>query len=76
MSIPYLPNLAPGDLHLFLDLKKWLGGQRFQTNEELQNSVRTYLNLLAAKYYEGGINKLVHNCDDKCLNRQGDFVER
>ena len=32
---PYSPDLAPSDFHLFRELKAWLGGQRFATNDEL-----------------------------------------
>ena len=38
---PYNPNLAPSDFHLFLQLKKFLSGQRqrFQTDREVEMSV-------------------------------------
>ena len=32
---PYSPYLAPSDFFLFPNLKKWLGGQRFTSNEEV-----------------------------------------
>lgn len=72
---PYSPDLAPSDFHLFPDLKKWLGGRRFETNEELQDKVKTYFSSLAATFYEEGIEKLVHRYD-KCLNMYGDYVEK
>ena len=71
---PYSRDLAPSDFHLFPELKKWLGGQRFLT-EELQENVKTHLNSMAATSYEEGIGKLVHRYD-KCLNLQGDYVEK
>lgn len=72
---PYSPDLAPSDYHLFRELKSWLGGQRFATNEELQDAVKTYLSSLAATFFEEGIEKLVSRYD-KCLNRFGDYVEK
>ncbi|XP_071448089.1 histone-lysine N-methyltransferase SETMAR-like [Hetaerina americana] len=72
---PYSPDLVPSDFHLFPELKKWLGGQRFQTNEELQDNVKTHLNSLAATFYGEGIVKLVHRYE-KFLNRQDDYVEK
>jgi histone-lysine N-methyltransferase SETMAR len=72
---PYSPDLAPSDFHLFLELKTWLGGQRFHTNDELRDAVLTHLNTLAAPFYEEGIGKLVHRYD-KCLNLHGDYVEK
>ncbi|GBM97303.1 hypothetical protein AVEN_181155-1 [Araneus ventricosus] len=44
---PYSPDLAPSDFHLFLKLKKFLGGERFRSDEELENAVTTWLNELA-----------------------------
>ena len=69
------PYLAPSDFHLLPELKKLLGRQRFQANEELQNNVKAHLNSLAATFYEEGIGKLVHRYD-KCLNLHGDYVEK
>ncbi|EFN74878.1 Histone-lysine N-methyltransferase SETMAR, partial [Camponotus floridanus] len=31
----YSPDLAPSDYHLFLNMKKWLVGRRFYSNEEM-----------------------------------------
>jgi histone-lysine N-methyltransferase SETMAR len=38
---PYSPDLAPSNYHLFTYLKKWLGSQRFNNNEELMEHVKT-----------------------------------
>jgi hypothetical protein len=40
---PYSPDLAPRDYHLFTYLKNWLGSQNFNNNEELMESVKTWL---------------------------------
>ncbi|GBN09964.1 hypothetical protein AVEN_214875-1 [Araneus ventricosus] len=37
------PDLATSDFHLFLELKKWLGVQNFQKNEDIQSSVKSRL---------------------------------
>ena len=72
---PYSPDLAPSDFHLFPELKKWLGGRSFEDNEDLQNSVSAHLDSLAGTFCAEGISKLVHRYD-KCLNRNGDYVEK
>ena len=72
---PYSPDLAPSDFHLFRELKAWLGGQRFATNNELQDAVKTYLSSLAANFFAEGMEKLVSRYD-KCLNRFGDYGEK
>ena len=33
---PYSLNLAPSDFYLFPNLKRWLQGQRFSSNEEVK----------------------------------------
>ena len=39
---PYRPDLAPSDFHLFLHLKEFLSGQRFQDDREAEMSVTGY----------------------------------
>lgn len=56
-------------------MKRWLGGQHFGTDIELQTSVETWLKTQAAPFYDEGIGKLVPRYD-KCLNRSGDYVEK
>ncbi|GBN36647.1 Dehydrogenase/reductase SDR family member 11 [Araneus ventricosus] len=57
-----------------LDLKEFLGGKRFVSDEELENAVTTWLVELAAEEYDMGNLKLVDRYD-KCLNVGGDYVE-
>jgi hypothetical protein len=38
---PYCPDLAPGDFHVLLHLKTFLGGQRFHSNE-VEEAVNTW----------------------------------
>jgi len=72
--LPYSPDLAPSGYHLFPNMKTWLAMQRFD-DAELQAGVNEWLKSQAAKFYDDGINKLVH-CYDKCLNLNGDYVEK
>jgi hypothetical protein len=37
---PYSPDLASGDFHLFLHLKKHLAGKKFDDDDEVQEEVR------------------------------------
>ncbi|KAJ4427022.1 hypothetical protein ANN_26821, partial [Periplaneta americana] len=48
-------------------LKDFLGGTRFGSDEELKKTVNTWLNELAAEEYNTGILKLVNRYDE-CLN--------
>lgn len=56
-------------------MKKWLASQHFNDDDELQNAVKDWLRAQAAKFYEEGICKLVKRYD-KCLNLNGDYVEK
>ena len=72
---PYSPDLAPRDFHLFLHLKKFLGGMRFDDDDDLIDAVQKLLISQAAPFYEEGIQKLVPRYD-KCLNNGGKYVEK
>lgn len=72
---PYSPDLAPSDYHLFPAMKTWLATQRFDTDAELHAGVNQWLNSQAVDFYRDGIEKLVPRYD-KCLNLNGDYVEK
>ena len=72
---PYSPDLAPSDYHLFSKRKVWLATQCFHTNEELMDGFKTWLHNLAAPFYDEGLRKLVPRYD-KCLNVDGNYVEK
>ncbi|KAJ8891597.1 hypothetical protein PR048_004125 [Dryococelus australis] len=57
---PYSPDLVLSDFHLFPALRKWLGGRSFNTNDELQDTVTTWLNRQAATFFAECIGKLEH----------------
>jgi hypothetical protein len=63
------------DFHLFLHLKKFLGGKRFDDDDDLKDAVQKWLTSQAATFYEEGIQKLVPRYD-KCLNNGGEYVEK
>ena len=62
------------DNHLFLHLKKFLGSKRFD-DDDLKDAVQKWLTSQAAAFYEEGIQKLVPRYD-KCLNNDGEYVEK
>lgn len=72
---PYSPDLAPSDFHLFRYLKEFLGGKRFETDDEVKETVEDWLSSQAADFYDIGIKKLVERYD-KCLNKNGNYVEK
>ena len=71
---PYIPDLALSGFHLFLHLKKHLAGKKkFDDDDEVQEEVMTWFKVLAADFYDSGIQKLVPRLN-KCLNYAGDYV--
>lgn len=72
---PYSPDLAPSDYYLFPNLKKWLAGQRFCSNEEVIAKTNGYFADLDRSYYSEGIKKLQHRWT-KCIGLKGDYIEK
>ncbi|GBL92948.1 hypothetical protein AVEN_54600-1 [Araneus ventricosus] len=73
--LPYSPDHAPSDFHLFPHMKTWFTTHRLDNDEELHAGVRAWLKSQAATFYDDGINKVVY-CYDKRLNLYGDYVEK
>jgi histone-lysine N-methyltransferase SETMAR len=73
--LPYSPELAPSDFHVFLHLKNFLGGRRLLEDDDVKEDVNTWFSSQAASFYDAGIQKLVPRYD-KCLNKGGNYVEK
>jgi histone-lysine N-methyltransferase SETMAR len=73
--LPYSPDLAPSDLHLFPALKDHLSGHKFSSDNDVKTAVTKWLKSQGTEFYEAGINKLVPR-QDKCLSLGGDYVEK
>lgn len=72
---PYSPDLAPCDYFLFPNLKKWLGGKKFGSNEEIISSTNAYFEGFKKSYFSEGIEKLEKRWT-KCIDLKGDYVEK
>ena len=72
---PYSPDLAPSDYHIFNKLKEFLGGQRFENEEQVQEAVEKWFRVVERKVYDEGIQKLVPRLQ-KCIDLNGDYVEK
>ena len=69
--LPYSPDLAPSDFHLFPNMKKHLQPKRFKSHDE--SSTRRKRGCMVR--IPPSINRILRNgfpCLDKCLNREGD----
>lgn len=72
---PYSPDLAPSDFHLFPNLKKFVSGKRFVSNEEVEKAVDEYFDNLPESHFREGILKLEKRWT-KCVEVKGDYVEK
>ncbi|RLU18396.1 hypothetical protein DMN91_008753 [Ooceraea biroi] len=72
---PYSPDLAPSDYYFFPNMKKWLAGRKFYSNEEVIAKTNAYFAELDLSYYSEGINKLEQRWT-KCISLKGDYVEK
>jgi len=72
---PYSTDLAPCDYHLFPKLKEHLAGRRFSDDDEVKVAVQRFLNDMATRGYDMGIQKLLLRLQ-KCIDRNGDYVEK
>lgn len=72
---PYSPDLAPSDYFLFPNLKKHLAGQKYKFNSEVISAAEAYFDDLQESDYCSGIMTL-QNRWNKCINLQGDYVEK
>ncbi|KAG5345614.1 SETMR methyltransferase, partial [Acromyrmex heyeri] len=74
-SPAYSLDLASCDYFLFPNLKKWFGGKRFTTREQLIAETEAYFEGLDKSYYSDGLKKL-ENRWIKCIELKGDYVEK
>lgn len=72
---PYSPDLTPSDYYLFPNLKRWLAGKRFESNEEIEFETDAYFGRLQSDYYLEGLKKLEDRWN-RCIALNGDYVEK
>ncbi|EGI69773.1 Mariner Mos1 transposase, partial [Acromyrmex echinatior] len=72
---PYSPDLAPCDFFLFPNLKKWLGGKKFTSNEQVIAETEAYFAEFDKSYFSEGLQKWQKRWE-KCILLKGDYVEK
>ena len=70
----YSPDLAPSDFHLFGLLKEALRGRQFSC-DDVKAAVHQWLCTRPKTFFADGIKKLV-GCWEKCITKQGDYIEK
>jgi len=58
--LPYSPDLAPSDYHVFRSLKDSLRGQSFGYGEEVIDTINDWFELQDKQFFVDGVNSLAH----------------
>jgi hypothetical protein len=72
---PYSPDFVPSDFHLFGPLKHNLSAEHFPDAKATEREVTARIRQQPKEFYAAGFQGLVKGWD-KCLNVQGDYVEK
>ena len=72
---PYSPDLAPSDYYLFLNLKRWLYGRRFESNEKVEWETEGYFGGFDKSYYLKGIEKF-ENRWTRYIEQEGEYIDK
>ena len=70
----YNPDVAPCDFYLFPKLKEKLRGSRYETIEEIKESVTKVIDTLTQEYFHEAFQKLLERYN-KCIEVGGDDFE-
>jgi len=71
----YSPDLAPSNFHFFPHLKRDLKGTHFTSDDEVKQAVMLWIKQRTPEFFIDGMRKLVLRWE-KCIERQGDYVEK
>ena len=72
--LPYSPDVAPSDYHLFPGLKKQLKGRHFSSDVEVIVAAETWLDGQASESFLSDLQKLEQRAK-KCIELHGEYVE-
>ena len=70
----YSSNLSSCDFHVFGQMRKYMAGKHFTTDDELKEVTLQWLREIGCKFLNTRIRKLVPRY--KCSQTLGDYVEK
>ena len=73
--LPYSPDLAPSDFHIFGPLKEAMGGKSFRSDKGVQQAVLEWLHSQPKDFFSRGIHALPKHWNT-CMERNGDYEEK
>jgi len=71
----YSPDLAPSDFHSFPHFKRDLKGTHCTSYDEVKQAVTSWIKQRTPEFLIDRMRKLVLRWE-KCIERQGDYVEK
>jgi hypothetical protein len=71
--LPYSPDSAPSDFHLFDPVNSHLGGKHFADDKEFETKVQKWLRQHSKDFYAAGFDALAKRWD-KCISVGGGYV--
>ena len=72
---PYSPDLAPSNFRFFPHLKRHFKGTHFTSDDEVKQAVTSWIKQRTPEFFIDGMRKLVLRWE-KCIEQQGDYVEK
>lgn len=72
---PYSPNLAPCDFFLFPNMKTWIAGKKFSSNEEVIVETEAYFVEVDQLYFLEDLKKWQRRLE-MCIALKRDYVEK
>ena len=72
---PYSPDLVRSDYYMFLNLKRWLCGRCFESNEEVEWETEGYFWGFDKSYYLKGIEK-TKDLWIRCIELKEEYIEK
>ena len=73
LHLPYVPNLAPSDHHLFRSLQNHLNGKTFDSYKAVKNELIQFFASKNQSFYESGIMKLTERWQ-KVIEQNGQYM--
>ena len=74
-QLPYSPDLAPSDYHVFRSLKDSLRGQSFGCGEGVIHTINDWFELQDKQFFMNGVNSLAHRWEKRVVLER-DYIEK
>ncbi|CAK9820139.1 Histone-lysine N-methyltransferase SETMAR [Anthophora quadrimaculata] len=71
--LPYSPDLAPTDYHLFCSLQNFLNGKTVNSEEQVRQAVENFFQYKSTTFYKKGIDKLPGRWE-KVIDNSGEYI--